>query len=64
MREAQQKAKLPTGYDRLCVGKTEEERARAARLLTEPRWCACSSRTTRRSTFDDLIRGRVSRAAA
>ena len=26
MREAQQKAKLPTGYDRLCVGKTEAER--------------------------------------
>ena len=27
MREAQQKAKLATGYDRLCVGKTREERA-------------------------------------
>ncbi|MCY7372106.1 MAG: glutamate--tRNA ligase [Spirochaetaceae bacterium] len=27
MREEQQKAKLPTGYDRLCVGKTREERA-------------------------------------
>jgi glutamyl-tRNA synthetase len=27
MRLAQQKAKLPTGYDRLCVGKTREERA-------------------------------------
>jgi glutamyl-tRNA synthetase len=27
MREAQQKAKLPTGYDRLCLGKTREERA-------------------------------------
>ena len=27
MREAQQKAKLPTGYDRLCVGKTRDERA-------------------------------------
>jgi glutamyl-tRNA synthetase len=27
MRERQQKAKLPTGYDRLCVGKTREERA-------------------------------------
>jgi glutamyl-tRNA synthetase len=27
MREAQQKAKLPTGYDRMCVGKTREERA-------------------------------------
>ena len=27
MREAQQKAKTPTGYDRLCVGKTRDERA-------------------------------------
>lgn len=27
MREAQQKAKLPTGYDRMCLGKTREERA-------------------------------------
>jgi glutamyl-tRNA synthetase len=27
MREAQQKAKLPTGYDRMCVGKSREERA-------------------------------------
>ena len=27
MREAQQKAKQPTGYDRLCLGKTREERA-------------------------------------
>jgi glutamyl-tRNA synthetase len=26
MREAQQKAKLPTGYDRLCYGKSREER--------------------------------------
>src|SRR3569623_675850 len=27
MREAQQKAKQPTGYDRLCLGKIREERA-------------------------------------
>jgi glutamyl-tRNA synthetase len=27
MREAQQRAKLPTGYDRLCYGKTREERS-------------------------------------
>jgi glutamyl-tRNA synthetase len=27
MRLAQQKAKLPTGYDRMCVGKTRDERA-------------------------------------
>ena len=30
MRNAQQKAKQPTGYDRLCVGKTREERAALA----------------------------------
>jgi glutamyl-tRNA synthetase len=27
MRDAQQKAKLPTGYDRMCLGKTRDERA-------------------------------------
>src|SRR5271156_3226949 len=27
MRETQQKAKLPTGYDRLCLGKSRDERA-------------------------------------
>ena len=27
MRERQQKLKQPTGYDRLCLGKTREERA-------------------------------------
>ena len=27
MREEQQRAKVPTGYDRLCVGKTRDERA-------------------------------------
>ena len=30
MREAQQKAKQPTGYDRLCLGKTREQRAELA----------------------------------
>ena len=60
MREAQQKAKQPTGYDRLCVGKTREERAALPGLHRDARSCACSSPTTPRSTFDDLIRGRVS----
>ena len=32
----QQKAKQPTGYDRLCVGKTESERGAAARVLARP----------------------------
>ena len=27
MREHQQKLKQPTGYDRMCLGKTQEERA-------------------------------------
>ena len=31
MREVQQKTKQPTGYDRLCVGKTREEMAQAIR---------------------------------
>ena len=60
MREDQQKRKVPTGYDRLCVGKTEAERAAAAGLLAERRSCACSCPTTRRCTFVDLVRGEVS----
>ena len=49
MREAQQKAKQPTGYDRLCVGRTEEER-RALPGFSRPRSCACSSPMTPRSS--------------
>ena len=48
MREEQQKAKLPTGYDRLCFGKTREERAAAARVQRAAGACGCSSPTTRR----------------
>ncbi|MBV9293698.1 MAG: glutamate--tRNA ligase [Frankiales bacterium] len=63
MREAQQKAKQPTGYDRLCVGKSREEREALAAdggpgfsptpvvrmLIPEDVPLA----------FDDLIRGEV-----
>ena len=50
MREEQQKAKLPTGYDRLCVGKSREERAAARRASASSRSCGCSSPTTSRSS--------------
>ena len=46
MREEQQKAKQPTGYDRLCVGKTRGGARRAARASARRRSCACSSPTT------------------
>src|SRR3954471_4344036 len=58
MREAQQKAKLPTGYDRLCYGKTRDERSRLPGFNETP--------VTRMLipddaplTFEDLIRGEV-----
>src|SRR5688572_26227343 len=36
MREDQQKRKVPTGYDRLCVGKTEAERAELPGFSDKP----------------------------
>ena len=59
MREAQQKAKLPTGYDRLCVGKTEEERSALPGFSPTPvvRMLIPDDAPLE---FDDLIRGRVS----
>src|SRR5436305_11908699 len=36
MRKAQQAAKQPTGYDRLCLGKSREERARLAGFSETP----------------------------
>ncbi|MGL5864301.1 MAG: glutamate--tRNA ligase [Dermatophilaceae bacterium] len=59
MREIQQKTKQPTGYDRLCVGKTRDERAAlpgftqtpVVRMLVPPDVPL---------EFDDLVRGRVS----
>ena len=59
MREAQQKAKLPTGYDRLCHGKTEEERRELPGFSPTPvvRMFIPDDAPLE---FDDLIRGRVS----
>jgi glutamyl-tRNA synthetase len=36
MRDAQQKAKLPTGYDRMCLGKTREQRAEMPGFAENP----------------------------
>jgi glutamyl-tRNA synthetase len=63
MRTAQQKAKQPTGYDRLCYGKTREERSQ---LATET-GAGFSEKSVVRMlipaepplTFVDLIRGEV-----
>lgn len=59
MREKQQKLKLPTGYDRLCVGKTKEERAELEGFNDTPvvRMLVPDHAPT---TFEDVIRGTVS----
>jgi glutamyl-tRNA synthetase len=58
MREAQQKAKLPTGYDRMCVGKTREERAALPGFADSPvvRMFVPDDAPL---VFVDLIRGEV-----
>jgi glutamyl-tRNA synthetase len=58
MREAQQKAKLPTGYDRMCVGKTREERALLPGFSETPvvRMLIPNDVSL---VFTDLIRGEV-----
>jgi len=59
MRERQQRAKLPTGYDRLCLGKTREERAELPGFTETPvvRMLIPDDAPT---TFEDVIRGEVS----
>lgn len=59
MREKQQKLKLPTGYDRMCVGKTREERAQLEGFNETPvvRMLIPEDAPT---TFEDIIRGTVS----
>ncbi|MGN6475251.1 MAG: glutamate--tRNA ligase [Mycobacteriales bacterium] len=59
MREAQQKAKQPTGYDRLCVGKTRDERAALPGFSEQPvvRMLIPDDAPL---SFADLIRGEVS----
>jgi glutamyl-tRNA synthetase len=58
MREEQQKAKLPTGYDRLCLGKTIEERAQLPGFSDRPvvRMLIPDDAPL---VFDDVIRGEV-----
>jgi glutamyl-tRNA synthetase len=58
MREAQQKAKRPTGYDRMCVGKTREERALLPGFAETPvvRMFVPDDAPL---VFTDLIRGEV-----
>ncbi|GAB3114221.1 glutamate--tRNA ligase [Janibacter alkaliphilus] len=59
MRERQQKLKQPTGYDRLCYGKTKEERAELDGFSETPvvRMLVPDDAPT---TFEDVIRGTVS----
>ena len=59
MREIQQKTKQPTGYDRLCYGKTREERA-ALPGFSETPVVRMLVPDDVELEFDDLIRGRVS----
>jgi len=58
MREAQQKAKKPTGYDRLCYGKARDERSKLPGFSEVPvvRMLIPDHFDTR---FTDLIRGEV-----
>ena len=58
MRELQQKAKLPTGYDRLCVGKTRDERA-ALPGFSEVPVVRMLIPDDAPLVFTDLIRGEV-----
>ncbi len=59
MREIQQKTKQPTGYDRLCHGKTREERAELPGFTETPvvRMLVPDDAPL---VFDDVIRGKVS----
>jgi glutamyl-tRNA synthetase len=59
MREQQQRAKLPTGYDRMCLGRTRDERAQLPGFSDTPvvRMLIPDDAPL---TFFDLIRGEVS----
>jgi glutamyl-tRNA synthetase len=59
MREQQQRAKQPTGYDRMCLGRTREERSGLPGFSDTPvvRMLIPDDAPT---TFTDLIRGEVS----
>jgi glutamyl-tRNA synthetase len=58
MREEQQKRKVPTGYDRLCYGKTREERA-ALPGFSEAAVVRMLIPDDVPLAFEDLIRGEV-----
>ncbi len=58
MRDLQQKAKEPTGYDRLCLGKTREERALLPGF-SEPPVVRIHVPDDVELVFDDLIMGRT-----
>ena len=59
MREEQQKAKRPTGYDRMCLGLTRDERAALPGFAEQPvvRMLIPDDAPL---SFDDVIRGEVS----
>ncbi len=59
MREEQQRAKRPTGYDRLCLGRSEEER-QALPGFSQTSVVRMLVPDDAPLEFDDLIRGRVS----
>src|SRR5919107_6114489 len=59
MREDQQKRKVPTGYDRLCVGKTEAERAELPGFSPDPVVRMLVPEDPPLS-FVDVVRGEVS----
>ena len=58
MREDQQRRKVPTGYDRLCLGKTREERA-ALPGFSETPVVRMQVPDDVQTSFDDLIAGRI-----
>ncbi|RNI23245.1 glutamate--tRNA ligase [Flexivirga caeni] len=58
MREVQQKTKQPTGYDRMCLGKTKEERSRLPGF-TETPVVRMQIPEDVPLEFDDLIMGRT-----
>ncbi|MFC7491735.1 MULTISPECIES: glutamate--tRNA ligase [unclassified Knoellia] len=60
MREVQQKTKQPTGYDRLCLGKSREERAELPGFSEKDPVVRMLIPEDAPLTFDDLIRGTVS----
>ena len=58
MREDQQRRKVPTGYDRLCLGKTRKERA-ALPGFSETPVVRMQIPDDVQTSFDDLIAGRI-----